>query len=176
MKRLGIVFLTLLILLVSVSGAFANGKWRIALCNDYAGNSWRQQMLSDWKTAVEGAKSLGLIADGPAFTTNAQSAAEEAQLVQNLVIAGYDAIVLDAASPTALNGAVKKAIEAGIPVISFDQTVTEPSAIKLITDFDYMGLAEVESSRKHSRRSRPISWKSGDSPARLPTARFMIPL
>jgi ribose transport system substrate-binding protein len=141
MKRLGIVFL---ILLVAVSGALADGKWRIALCNDYAGNSWRQQMLSDWKTAVETAKSQGLIADGPAFTTNAQSAAEEAQLVQNLVLEGYNAIVLDSASPTALNGAVKKAIDAGIPVISFDQTVTEPSAIKLITDFDYMGLAEVE--------------------------------
>jgi ribose transport system substrate-binding protein len=145
MKRVGLVFL---VLIISLSGIFAQDssakKWRIALCNDYAGNSWRQQMLSDWKEVTDLAISQGLIAEAPAFTTNAQSAADEAALLQNLVLEGYDAIVLDSASPTALNGAVKKAIDAGIPVISFDQTVTEPSAWKLITDFGYMGVAEVE--------------------------------
>ncbi|HOV39341.1 MAG TPA: ABC transporter substrate-binding protein [Spirochaetales bacterium] len=122
----------------------AGKKWRIALSNDYAGNSWRQQMLKDWKSVVEKAKAQGLIAEGPAFTTNESSAAEQAAQIQNLILEGYDAIVLDAASPTALNAAVKKAIEAGIPVISFDNAITEPSAYRLITDFEYYGRSEVE--------------------------------
>ena len=147
-------------LLVSVlfaSAAFAGGsgetkaaakapakKWRIALCNDYAGNSWRQQMIKDWQSAVAVAKAKGIIAEGPVFNTNESSAAEQSALLQNLILEGYDAIVLDAASPTSLNGAVKKATDAGIPVISFDQAVTEASAYRLYTDFGWMGSSEVE--------------------------------
>lgn len=150
MKRIVSVMLVLLLLAGAV---FAGGKaeqkaggkkWRIALSNDYAGNSWRQQMLKDWKSAVDKAKAAGLIEEGPAFTTNESSAAEQAAQIQNLILEGYDAIVLNAASPTALNGAVKKAIEAGIPVISFDNAITELSAYRLLTDFDFYGRSEIE--------------------------------
>ena len=150
MKRIVAVVLVLLLL---AGVAFAGGKaeqkpagkkWRIALSNDYAGNTWRQQMLKDWKSAVDKAKAAGLIAEGPAFTTNESSAAEQAAQIQNLILEGYDAIVLNAASPTALNGAVKKAIDAGIPVISFDNAITELSAYRLLTDFEWYGLSEVE--------------------------------
>jgi len=150
MKKILSVFLVVLIV---AGAAFAGGgaeskaggkKWRIALSNDYAGNSWRQQMLKDWKSAVDKAKAAGIIADGPAFTTNESSAAEQAAQIQNLILEGYDAIVLNAASPTALNGAVKKAIDAGIPVISFDNAITEQSAYRLLTDFEFYGASEVE--------------------------------
>ncbi len=144
-----------LVCALAVSFAFAGGgkdsgssgkakKWRIALSNDYAGNSWRQQMIKDWQAAGAIAKEKGLIADAPVFTTNESSAAEQAAQIQNLILEGYDAIVLNAASPTALNGAVRKALEAGIVVVSFDNAITEPTAWRLITDFPYMGAAEVE--------------------------------
>ncbi len=120
------------------------GKWRIALSNDYAANSWRQQMLRDWKSVTDGAKAAGIIADGPAFTTNESSAAEQAAQLQNLILEGYNAIVINAASPTALNAAIDKAIAAKIPVISFDNAVTNPGAYRLLTDFDYYGRTEVE--------------------------------
>lgn len=124
-------------------------KWRIALSNDYAANSWRQQMLRDWKTVVDKAKGAGLIADGPAFTTNESSAAEQAAQLQNLILEGYNAIVINAASPTALNGAIDKAIAAGIPVVSFDNAVTDEGAYRLLTDFDWYGRYEVEYIAKH---------------------------
>jgi ribose transport system substrate-binding protein len=91
----------LFILFLSV-GLFAEGKWRIAFSNDYAANSWRQQMLRDWQFVVDKAKGEGLIADAQAFTTNESSAAEQAAQIQNLILEGYNAIVLDASSPTAL--------------------------------------------------------------------------
>ena len=122
----------------------SGGKWRIAFSNDYAGNSWRQQMLKDWASAVDQAVEMGLIEEAPAFTTNESSAADQAAQIQNLILEGYDAIVINAASPTALNGAVKKAIDAGIPVISFDNTITEESAYRLITDFEWYGKSQVE--------------------------------
>ncbi len=119
-------------------------KWRIALSNDYAGNSWRQTMIKDWEKVAAIAKEKGLIAEAPVFTTNESSAAEQAAQIQNLILEGYDAIVLNAASPTALNTAVKDALDAGIVVVSFDNAITEPTAWRLITDFEGMGKAEVE--------------------------------
>jgi ribose transport system substrate-binding protein len=87
---------------------------------------------------------MGLIEEAPVFTTNESSAAEQAAQIQSLILEGYDAIVLNAASPTALNAAVRDAIEAGIPVVSFDNAITEPMAWRLITDFEYMGRTQMD--------------------------------
>ncbi len=122
MKRVLVILSVLLLVAASVfaggseeqgagaqpQGAAPKAKWRIALSNDYAANSWRQQMLSDFQTVVNKAKSEGLIVEGAAFTTNESSAAEQAAQIQNLILEGYYAILLDAATPTALNGAVDK--------------------------------------------------------------------
>lgn len=148
MKRVAVLLLIALLIPIAMAGA-QQGKWRIALSNDYAANSWRQQMLRDWKAVVDKAVAAGLIAEGPAFTTNESSAAEQAAQLQNLILEGYNAIVINAASPTALNGAIKKAVAAGIPVVSFDNAVTEPSAYRLITDFEWYGAYEVDYIAKH---------------------------
>ena len=110
-------------------------KMRVALCNNYAGNSWRQAMLKAFEEAGQDAVSRGILKEVKTFTTAENSATEQAALLQNLVLEGYDAIVLNAASPTALNGACKAAAEAGIPVVSFDGIVTEAKAWRL--NFDY---------------------------------------
>lgn len=150
MKRL-LVALLLITLVFSV--VFAQGAketaakksgWRIALSNDYAGNSWRQTMISDFEQAAKIALDQGLIAEATVFTTNESSSAEQAAQIQNLILEGYDAIVLTAASATALNGAVRQAVDAGIVVVSFDNVVTEEKAWRLITDFEYDGAAQVE--------------------------------
>ena len=51
---------------------------------------------------------------------------------------------LNAASPTALNGAVKEACDAGIIVVSFDGIVTEPCAWRIAVDFKQMGKDQVD--------------------------------
>ena len=68
---------------------------------------------------------------------------EQAAQIQNLVLQGYNAIVLNAASPDALNGAVKEACDAGVTVVSFDGIVTEPCAWRIAVDFKQMGKDEV---------------------------------
>jgi len=141
--------LLILFLVFLAAGLFAEGKWRIAFSNDYAANSWRQQMLRDWQFVVDKAKQAGLISDAQAFTTNESSAAEQAAQIQNLILEGYNAIVLDASSPTALNGAVDQATAAGIPVVSFDNVVTDPKAYNIIIDFQWYGRNEVEYVAKH---------------------------
>lgn len=117
---------------------------RIALSNNYAGNSWRQAMLKSWEENAEDAVGAGVIQEAPSFTTAENQATEQAQQLQNLILQGYDAIVIDAASPTALNGTVRQACEQGIVVVSFDAVVTEPCAYRIEVDFKRMGEMQVE--------------------------------
>lgn len=129
--------------LPAVSFADTSDK-RIALSNNYAGNSWRQAMLTSWATVTEPAVSDGIVAAADAFTTAENQATEQAAQIQNLILQGYDAIVLNAASPTALNGAVREACDAGIVVVSFDGIVTEPCAWRIAVDFHEMGRVQID--------------------------------
>jgi len=117
---------------------------RIALSNNYAGNSWRQAMLTSWETITGPAVEAGTVAAADAFTTAENQATEQAAQIQNLILQGYDAIVVNAASPTALNGAVREACDAGIIVVSFDGIVTEPCAWRIAVDFHEMGRSQIE--------------------------------
>jgi ribose transport system substrate-binding protein len=67
----------------------------------------------------------------------------QAAQIQNLILQGYDAIVINAASPEALNGAVKQACDAGIVVVSFDGIVTEPCAYRVTVDYVAMGKQQL---------------------------------
>ena len=117
---------------------------RSALSNNYAGNSWRQAMLTSWDKITKDAVSQGVVAAADPFTTAENQATEQAAQIQNLILQGYDAIVVNAASPTALNGAVKEACDAGIVVVSFDGVVTEPCAWRIAVDFKAMGESQIE--------------------------------
>jgi len=137
----------LLAVSAAASAVVATGdtsKDKIALSNSYAGNTFRQQQLKSWAQTAEGAKKAGIIAEAPAFTTAENQATEQAQQIQNLVLQGYKAIVINAASPTALNGAVKQACAAGVVVVSFDGIVTEPCAYRIAADFHKMGAVQVD--------------------------------
>lgn len=123
--------------------ADTSGK-KIALSNNYAGNSWRQAMLTSWDKVTKEAVKAGVVAAADPFTTAENQATEQAAQIQNMILEGYDAIVLNAASPSALNGAVKEACDAGIVVVSFDGIVTEPCAWRIAVDFKEMGRSQVE--------------------------------
>lgn len=129
---------------VSQTAAFADtaGK-RIALSNNYAGNSWRQAMLTSWDKITSAAVKDGIVASADAFTTAENQVTEQAAQIQNLILQGYDAIVINAASPDALNGAVEEACAAGIKVISFDGIVTAPCAWRIAIDFKQMGKEQL---------------------------------
>jgi ribose transport system substrate-binding protein len=127
---------------VSVLADTADKK--IALSNNYAGNSWRQAMLTSWEKVTGEAVAAGVVAAADPFTTAENQATEQAAQIQNMILQGYDAIVINAASPTALNGAVKEACDAGVTVVSFDGIVTEPCAWRIAVDFKEMGRSQVE--------------------------------
>ena len=123
-------------------------KMRIAFSNNYAGNSWRQAMLNSYDIVTKKAVADKIVAAADVFTTADKEVPTQAAQIQNLILQGYNAIVINAASPDALNGAVKQACDAGIVVVSFDGIVTEPCAYRVVVDFKDMGKQEVEQMAK----------------------------
>ena len=117
---------------------------KIALSNNYAGNSWRQAMLTSWEKITGEAVKAGIVAAADPFTTAENQATEQAAQIQNMILQGYDAIVVNAASPTAINGAIKEACDAGITVVSFDGIVDEPCAWRIAVDFKAMGESQID--------------------------------
>ena len=119
-------------------------KMRIAFSNNYAGNSWRQAMLNSYEIVAKKAVADHVVAAADVFTTADKEVPTQAAQIQNLILQGYNAIVINAASPDALNGAIKQACDAGIVVVSFDGIVTEPCAYRVVVDFKDMGKEEVD--------------------------------
>src|SRR6516225_6499792 len=123
--------------------ADTSGK-KIAFSNNYAGNSWRQAMLKSYDAVTKKAVADKIVAAADVFTTADKEVPTQAAQIQNLILQGYDAIVINASSPDALNGAIKQAIDAGIVVVLFDGIVTEPGAWRVVVDFKDPGSQEVK--------------------------------
>ena len=85
--------------LSGVAAADTSSK-KIALSNNYAGNSWRQAMLKSWdKVTTQAVADRSRRRCRSAFTTAENQVTEQAAQIQNLILQGYDAIVVNAASP-----------------------------------------------------------------------------
>ncbi len=110
--------------------AQSTGKtYKIALSNSYIGNKWRLEMENVFKAALamEPFKSQVV---GSIYNSG-NDVSKQSQQMSNMIAERVDAIVIDAASPTALNGIIHQATSRGILVVSFDSGVTAPSAIKV---------------------------------------------
>ena len=112
--------------------AFAARKFKIALSNSYIGNKWRIEMENLFKAALAMEPFAGEV-EGSWFNSG-NDVSKQSQQFSNLIAERVDAIVLNAASPTGLNGIIKQATDRGILVVSFDNVVTAPSALKVNTD------------------------------------------
>jgi ribose transport system substrate-binding protein len=143
--------IVLLCVLCAVCGRSAQATTvtkKVAFSNNYAGNSWRQAMLKSYQLVAKKAVADGIVAAADVFTAADKSVPTQAAQIQNLILQGYDAIVINAASPNALNGAIRQACSAGIVVVSFDGTVTEPCAYRVVIDYPALGREEVEQMAK----------------------------
>ena len=119
-----------------------SGK-KIALSNSYAGNSWRQQMLKTWDRGTSEAVQNHIIKAAKVVNANA-SAPEQANQIESLIVEGWDAIVINAASPTALNGVIQEACDQHIVVVVFDGLATAPCAYKVAYDYVSAGRQEAD--------------------------------
>ena len=116
---------------------------RIAFSNNYAANSWRQAMLKSWDNLAQQVVEDGTVAEATVRTTAQNDATLQQQQLGDLILEGYDAIVINAANPESLNSVVEEACAQGIPVVSFDGIVTADCAYRIAVDFIDMGYQEI---------------------------------
>lgn len=106
-----------------------SGQFTIALSNSYIGNTWRVEMENEFKAACAMAPLKGRVSC-PVYNANNDVSAQKQQ-ISDLIASGVNAIVTDAASPTGLNNVIQQACSQHILVVSFDNTVTAPCALKV---------------------------------------------
>jgi ribose transport system substrate-binding protein len=109
----------------------------LGLSNGYFGTEWRDQMIdaSQKQFAMYQAQGMAhkLIVQQAGPDTAAQI-----QDVRNMIRSRVNVIMIDANSATALTGVIHEAKRAKIPVIAFDQAVTDPYAINVgIDEYDW---------------------------------------
>jgi ribose transport system substrate-binding protein len=109
-------------------------KLRIALSNSYIGNKWRIEMENVFKAALQMEPYKSEV-EGTWFNSG-NDVSKQSQQLSNLIAERMDAIIINAASPTALNGIIAQGAARGILMIAFDNTVTTPSALK-VNDSQY---------------------------------------
>jgi len=109
-------------------------KYTIYLSNNFVGNDWRQQM----ERVAEVSVNKGPLAGRVDLKVENVDNTVQAQInsLNNILRAKPDAILIDGGSAEALNPTIKKACDAGIVVISFDQVVSEPCAYALESDWN----------------------------------------
>lgn len=114
----------------------------VYLSNNFVGNDWRQQMERVAKVAVGKPPLMGKV---DLHIENAEGTVEaQINSLNNIIRAKPNAILIDASSADGLNPTIQKACDAGIVVVSFDQTVTADCAYKMHSDFDVMANNQAE--------------------------------
>ncbi len=114
------------------AGLATGSKHKIGLSNSYIGNEWRIEMENLFKAALQMEPYKSTV-EGTWYNSG-NNVSRESQQMSGLISQRVDAILVDAASPTGLNGVIHQATSRGILVISFDNVVTAPTAIKVNTD------------------------------------------
>jgi len=100
--------------------------YRIALANSFIGNTWRVEMANLFKGGCKMPPYSKQVVCSVYNSGN--DVGKQTQQISNLISQRVDAIVINAASPTGLNGIIKQACDRGIVVVSFDNVVTAPCA------------------------------------------------
>jgi ribose transport system substrate-binding protein len=98
-------------------------------------------MVESLEAAAQQAKADGEIADYIILNGDGTVAQQNSQIAE-LILKHVDAIAIDAASETAVNGIIEKACKAGIKVVSFDSVASAPCNYQL--NFDFTGYKQKQ--------------------------------
>ena len=113
------------------------GPYRIALANGYIANTWRIQMIQTAKAYAAQPDVAAKLKEFKVVSTGEDVAAQIAA-VNNFIDSGYDAIVVDAQNPEAFKPVIRRAKEAGVVLVAFDNILDTEDAINV--DVDQKGL------------------------------------
>ena len=115
------------------------GPYRIALANGYIANTWRILMVQTAKAYAAQPDVAAKLKEFKVVSTG-EDVPAQISAINNFIDAGYDAIVVDAQNPTAFGPVIKRAKEAGVVLVAFDNTLDTKDAINVNVDQKGLGV------------------------------------
>lgn len=116
------------------------GPYRIALANGYIANTWRIQMIQTAKAYAAQPEVAAKLAEFKVISTG-EDVPAQISAINNFIDSGYDAIVVNAQNPTAFGPVIRRAKEAGVILVAFDNILDTEDAINV--NVDQKGLGEL---------------------------------
>ena len=96
-----------------------DGPYRIALANGYIANTWRIQMIQTAKAYAAQPDVAAKLKEFKVVSTG-EDVPAQISAINNFIDSGYDAIVVNAQNPTAFAPVIKRAKDAGVVLVAFD--------------------------------------------------------
>lgn len=116
------------------------GPYRIALANGYIANTWRIQMIQTAKAYAAQPEIAAKLKEFKVVSTG-EDVPAQISAINNFIDSGYDAIVVNAQNPTAFAPVIKRAKDAGVVLVAFDNILDTEDAINV--NVDQKGLGEL---------------------------------
>jgi len=116
-----------------------SGKYRIALANGYIANTWRIQMIQTAKAYAAKPEVAARLKEFKVVSTG-EDVPAQISAINNFIDSGYDAIVVNAQNPTAFGPVIKRAKEAGVVLVAFDNILDTQDAINVNVDQKGLGV------------------------------------
>lgn len=134
LRLVTVLALVVLMMVVPVASAQKQGPFTVAVSNGFVGSEWRIQMVEAAQVVFDEYKEQGLVT-GDLYVNHAgPDVTAQIAAIRNMINRGYDVIIINPNSQTALNPVIEEAVEQGIIVIVVDQEVTAPNAINVVID------------------------------------------
>jgi D-xylose transport system substrate-binding protein len=117
----------------------------VSLAQVVVGVSWNNFQEERWKTDEAAIKGVLDAAGAKYISTDAQSSASK-QLtdIENLISQGANVLIVLAQDTDAIQPAVQKAVDEGIPVIGYDRLIENPNAFYITFDNKQVGVLEAQ--------------------------------
>src|SRR5689334_18222328 len=115
------------------------GPYRIALANGYIANTWRIQMIQTAKAYAAQPEVAAKIKEFKVVSTG-EDVAAQISAINNFIDSGIDAIVVNAQNPKAFAPVIKRAKDAGVVLVAFDNILDTQDAINVNVDQKGLGV------------------------------------
>lgn len=143
------------------------GPYRVALVNGFIANDWRVQMIRVAKAYAEQESVKADLKEFKVISVGEDIAAQIAA-ANNFIDQGFDAIIINANNSAAFGGVVRKANEAGVIVLSFDNTIDDPNNIKINVDQKGLGVTAANFLLKEAKAEGDLNFLHVRGPAGQP--------
>jgi ribose transport system substrate-binding protein len=115
------------------------GPYRVALANGYIANTWRIQMIQTAKAYAAQPEVAAKLKEFKVVSTG-EDVPAQISAINNFIDAGYDAIIVNAQNPTAFGPVIKRAKDAGVILVAFDNILDTEDAINVNVDQKGLGV------------------------------------